>query len=530
MADNVVVTAGSGTTIAADEVVDGTLGTVKVQYVKIMDATLDGTTKAAVGANGLKVDGSGATQPVSGTVTANQGTAAAATAGWPTISGQPADTTGTFTNATQTTSVTTGTINGYETVTVSINGTFGTATAVFEASDDAGTTWYGVQGARSDSSTIESGYTTLTNTSRMWIIPVTGADQFRVRSTAVASGTVNVRVSPTSAASSDSAVVSLGSALPAGSNVIGHVIADSGSTTAVTGNVTVVQATGTNLHAVIDSGSTTAVTQATGTNLHTVVDSGSITANIGTSGSLALAANQTNGTQVVQLYDGVRNGTIKASGGAALTTDTALVVAISPNNTVGANIAQINAVTPLMGNGVTGTGSQRVTIASDNTAFSVNAVQSGTWNIGTVTTVTAVTAISNALPAGTNILGHVIDDASATAGGISTTARLASAAASTNATNVKGSAGRIYQIGGKNNAAYDVFLVLYDSAANPPVPGSTTIRKKVVCPAGQAFVYDFSLGLSFATGIGYAFTKLVADADTTVLVAADITAFNLDYV
>jgi hypothetical protein len=35
------------------------------------------------------------------------------------------------------------------------------------------------------------------------------------------------------------------------------------------------------------------------------------------------------------------------------------------------NNAQINGVTPLMGNGVTGTGSQRVTIASDNTAFQV---------------------------------------------------------------------------------------------------------------------------------------------------------------
>ncbi len=64
----------------------------------------------------------------------------------------------------------------------------------------------------------------------------------------------------------------------AGSAVIGHVITDSGSTTAVTGNVTVVQATGTNLHSVIDSGSTTAVTQATGTNLHAVIDSGSTTA------------------------------------------------------------------------------------------------------------------------------------------------------------------------------------------------------------------------------------------------------------
>jgi hypothetical protein len=37
------------------------------------------------------------------------------------------------------------------------------------------------------------------------------------------------------------------------------------------------------------------------------------------------------------------------------------------------NVKQINGVTVLMGNGVSGTGSQRVNIASDNTAFSVNA-------------------------------------------------------------------------------------------------------------------------------------------------------------
>ena len=135
-----------------------------------------------------------------------------------------------------------------------------------------------------------------------------------------------------------------------------------------------------------------------------------------------------------------------------------------------------------------------------------------------------------ATPAGTNLIGRSVADASAATGGISLTARLPSAAASTNATNVKTSAGRVYCLTGKNNAAYDVFLVLYDSAANPPVPGTTTIRRKVCCPAGQAFVFDFPVGLTFATGIGYAFTKLVADADTTVLVAADITAFNLDYV
>jgi phage protein U len=66
MADNVTLP-GTGATIGCDQVTDGTLGSVQVQFVKIMDGTLDGTNKAAVGANGLKVDGSAVTQPVSGT-------------------------------------------------------------------------------------------------------------------------------------------------------------------------------------------------------------------------------------------------------------------------------------------------------------------------------------------------------------------------------------------------------------------------------------------------------------------------------
>lgn len=54
------------------------------------------------------------------------------------------------------------------------------------------------------------------------------------------------------------------------------------------------------------------------------------------------------------------------------------------------NLSQIGGNTILTGNGVTGTGSQRVTIASDQTAFSVN--------VGTVTTLPA-------LAAGTNTIG-----------------------------------------------------------------------------------------------------------------------------
>lgn len=119
--------------------------------------------------------------------------------------------------------------------------------------------------------------------------------------------------------------------------------------------------------------------------------------------------------------------------------------------------------------------------------------------------------------------------ASAGAGGIPSTVRVASAANSTNATNVKTTPGRLYNAQGKNAAAYDVYLVLYDSAASPPVPGTTVIRKKIPLPAGATFALDWPLGLYFATGIGFALTKLAADADTTALAAGDVLQLNLDY-
>lgn len=74
MADNVVVTAGTGTTIAADELTDGTLGSVKVQFVKLMDGTLDGSSKAAVGANGLAVDVKASVIPTGAATSAKQDT------------------------------------------------------------------------------------------------------------------------------------------------------------------------------------------------------------------------------------------------------------------------------------------------------------------------------------------------------------------------------------------------------------------------------------------------------------------------
>jgi hypothetical protein len=66
----------------------------------------------------------------------------------------------------------------------------------------------------------------------------------------------------------------------------------------------------------------------------------------------------------------------------------------TPGTTNAVSLAQIGATTVASGNGVVGAGVQRVAIASDNTAFSVNAAQSGTWNVGTVTSITNAVSIT----------------------------------------------------------------------------------------------------------------------------------------
>lgn len=52
MADNSLRTPGSGETILTDELTDGTLGTGKAQFVKVMDGTLDSANKLVVNSSG----------------------------------------------------------------------------------------------------------------------------------------------------------------------------------------------------------------------------------------------------------------------------------------------------------------------------------------------------------------------------------------------------------------------------------------------------------------------------------------------
>src|ERR1700730_5985963 len=72
------------------------------------------------------------------------------------------------------------------------------------------------------------------------------------------------------------------------------------------------------------------------------------------------------------------------------------------NNAAKIDVSSINGVTTPTGHGAAA-GALRVELPTDGTGL-VNAAQSGSWNIGTVT---ALTAITNALPAGANVIGAV---------------------------------------------------------------------------------------------------------------------------
>jgi hypothetical protein len=102
------------------------------------------------------------------------------------------------------------------------------------------------------------------------------------------------------------------------------------------------------------------------------------------------------------------------------------------------------------------------------------------------------------------------------------TATRVDSAASTNATNLKASAGQIYEIDLFNVAAYDVFVKFYNKASAPTV-GSDTPVWTLPLKSGTGYCREFLAGRPFTTGVSYAITKLQADSDTTAVALHDVT-------
>lgn len=146
-------------------------------------------------------------------------------------------------------------------------------------------------------------------------------------------------------------------------------------------------------------------------------------------------------------------------------------------------------------------------------------VRVSTFVSGT-TSVQAVFRKDAIAPIGVNVGGSVSPTASS-ASLTNTTARVLSAA-TTNATSVKNAAGNLYNIVLTNSSAAAKFFKLYDKATAPTV-GTDTPKSTLVIPANGQLIVSNVIPDRFGTGIAYAITGAVADADATAVAANDVT-------
>lgn len=122
-----------------------------------------------------------------------------------------------------------------------------------------------------------------------------------------------------------------------------------------------------------------------------------------------------------------------------------------------------------------------------------------------------------AVPGATSDLGTQYR---ATATGAASVAKLASAA-STNATSVKASAGRVVGYSLTNTTAAFKYVRLYNKATAPTV-GTDSPVLVIGLPPNSTTACNQEGGIGFATGIAYAITGAVADLDATVTAANDV--------
>lgn len=163
-----------------------------------------------------------------------------------------------------------------------------------------------------------------------------------------------------------------------------------------------------------------------------------------------------------------------------------LAVGLNTNMVGGVNVAQINGVATTMGNGVSGTGVQRVTIASDSTGV-----------------------IAPAIP----------------------TQSFVNNAATTNATSTKASAGTVYGIIVANASAETRYLKVYNKASAPTVGTDTPVLTFPVASGATLIVPCGELGIRLGTGIAWALlgSAGAADSATTACSAASDTKVSISY-
>lgn len=102
-----------------------------------------------------------------------------------------------------------------------------------------------------------------------------------------------------------------------------------------------------------------------------------------------------------------------------------------------------------------------------------------------------------------------------------TTTTTLNSAATTNAANVKATAGLVFNISVMNTSAATKYVRLYNKATAPTV-GTDVPVMVIAVPATSSKEITINYGLKFATGIGYSITNAAGATDATAVAAGDV--------
>ena len=256
----------------------------------------------------------------------------------------------------------------------------------------------------------------------------------------------------------------------------------------------------------LPTGAATSALQTTGNSTLTTINTSVGTLNT-TTNSLFKAGQSIGNTTFASTQSGtwtvnpgnVANTTAWKVDGSAVTQP----VSIAGNQAV--NVTQMNSATVAMNNGSASSGVQRVTLA-DNSTGQVK------------------------LAAGTASIGNVSIDTQAT-GGASSYHRVSTT--STNAANVKSSAGTVYSVTAFNTSTTTAAYIKLYNTAGTPTCNSTAVVATYMVPSsstggGAGVAFSMPYGKAFATGIAACITGGLVDTDNTNVTANEV-VLNIDY-
>lgn len=240
--------------------------------------------------------------------------------------------------------------------------------------------------------------------------------------------------------------------------------------------------------------------------------------------------------------DGTNARALKTDTGGELQVDVLSLPAIpTGSNTIGAlvanqsvNVAQINGVTPFMGAGNTGTGSHRVTEATDSQLSA---------GVGATGDSAATAGSTGSLTAKLRLMTSQLDTISTNVASLLTSSQLVdddqtgasmhhrvSVGTTEDEHEIKGSAGRLFSIHVTNTNAAARYLRCANQVIGSTTPGTTTVWFGMAIPAattGAGFTTTFGpAGVAFSTGLTCWLVTGAAETDVAEVAANEI---NVNY-